>query len=298
LVDTDADGLTDWQELVGHPVGARRFPVAGRGNLITIPVTTPGTDDSEVIPFTGATPTAPDVLIEVDYMPANGTTDGVVSHLPYPNLLADLQRIFGDNAYHGRPINIRIAPAGNAARNSQQLPQHFAGIRFGGCSSSVPAIRNDRVNFYTLKNNPALFNPIRNSIYHYVVVAHSLFTDTGNCALPVQSPSGIAKVLGSDVIISLGPSVPARIPDQRGLHIHELGHNFGLRHNGNGQNDGRNSCVHSSVMNYRYNLAGWPGTPVNLRNFGYSVGRCDVLSFGVPMGCPTNTRCENACLRP
>lgn len=47
---------------------------------------------------------------------------------------------------------------------------------------------------------------------------------------------------------------------QRGTFIHELGHNLNLGHNGNDDPSQQFSTIHESVMNYRYQFAGVPGT--------------------------------------
>ena len=74
--------------------------------------------------------------------------------------------------------------------------------------------------------------------------------------------------------------------------MHELGHNLYLDHNSNDSTDTTaRSCVHSSVMNYRYQFTGWPNAGTPLRAFGYSRGACPSRSSA---GC-TNT-CSGGCV--
>lgn len=68
--------------------------------------------------------------------------------------------------------------------------------------------------------------------------------------------------------------------------MHELGHNLSFGHGGNDTN-GEYSCVHTSVMNYRYELAGWGNSTVSpSRRYNYSRGRCDAIG----------TSCANTCV--
>jgi hypothetical protein len=93
--------------------------------------------------------------------------------------------------------------------------------------------------------------------------------------------SGIGERLGNDTIITLGGwSLDARtrirtnqlINTQAATLMHELGHNFGLRHGGD--DDFNNKPNYVSVMNYMYSIAGLP-----------TIGRSEGDRYGLFSGC-------------
>jgi hypothetical protein len=196
--DTDRDGLTDYQEVVGHPVGARR-----RGEAIytapVIPITVPGADDSESLPLDDANPLVQDVFFEVDFMEA-GPLDVGNSHRPYPALAADLTTIFGDAAWTGRGrIVVHVAPTETRAhlalaRESGPIP-FSPEIGLGRCNRTNPlppfpdggppiTPATGPVDFCAIKADRRYFNPIRNQIYHYVVAGRTQFQPDQWCSDP------------------------------------------------------------------------------------------------------------------
>jgi hypothetical protein len=304
--DPDHDGLTDYQELIGHPPNAIRqvydpvdvwpaWPSFPHARFIP-PGLSLGIDDAEVLPLDDTDPMNPDVFIEVDYMAAG--PGELVNHAPYGALSTDFATIFGDSAWTGRgDVRVHFAPTSGAtgARLSQELPYaRRLGINLD-CDdddSDAPLELSD------FKSEPAYFNPIRYNIYHYVVAGAE---QTDQCDGKLSGSSGRAELWGEDVIITLGQTGLGAPLDraQRGTHVHELGHNFSLEHNGNEDNWGANSCVHASVMNYRYQMVGWDPWELdsrpNLENFSYSRGQCDGVT-GSLIGC-SNT-CVNGCVPP
>ncbi|MEO8905542.1 MAG: hypothetical protein ABI488_23745 [Polyangiaceae bacterium] len=159
-----------------------------------------------------------------------------------------------------------------------------ATVGFYGCGNAGYS------NFYNFKNNAAYFDPMRASVYHYVIAGHQ--QRKADCSLSVSS--GISEILGNDYIVTLGSGFTGTngsTLEQRGTYVHELGHNLSLVHNGNGDNGGANSCVHTSVMNYRYQLGGWgDGTTPTLRKQAYSRGSCDAV------GKSCGNTCTAACV--
>jgi hypothetical protein len=252
LADYDGDGITDRQELIG---------------LTDAP--TAGIEPADVLPEKGADPGLQDLFVQVDFM-----SDASHSHAAYADLATDLNKIFFDDwTWSGRAIRVHLEPGAPGGVG------HWEGISYSPCTNASVA---SRVSFYALK---ATFFPARrNTVYHYVVLGHRLFTnESTTCDL--WNPSGLAEILGNDVIVSFGSGSPTT-GAQLGTHIHELGHNLNLTHNDNGQNDGANSCVHTSPMNYRYQMPGWGTSAVPAhRRYSYSRGACDAAGLG----------CSNTC---
>lgn len=238
--DSDGDGLSDFVEMMGVPAAVLA-----------------GGDSSLVMPWQDADPAQQDLFVEIDSMVASGD-----DHHPYANLGADLTAIFlNDTAFTSRSIRPHV-------EISQSLP-HTTGLAFGNCKTGSMA---DRTNFYTIKNNPAFFDPLRVGVYHYVIFGH-VQTNPEDCSLILNS--GVAELLGNDVIVTLNTG-NGTTDKQRGTQVHELGHNLYLSHNGNDDKVTYHGygCVHSSVMNYRWQMGGWSNAGNTLRSFGYSRGQC------------------------
>jgi hypothetical protein len=258
--DSDNDGLSDYVEMMGVPA----------------PTGLSGFDDSLVMPWQGAIggpdPKVQDLFIEVDWMQDLNSTPPH-THAPYAALEADLAAIFtNDNGWTGRRVQVHL-------ERSQDIG-HWNRIAFRTCGAAD-------LNLYTIKNNSAFFDPLRRLTHHYVVVAH--LEKDGNCSDTFAGGRG--ELLGNDLYVTLGEG-NGTVAQQRGTHVHETGHNLNLDHNQNdAPADFNRSCVHSSVMNYRYAMGGWPNAGNALRSFGYSNGTC--LS-GTSFGC-ANT-CTSRCV--
>lgn len=254
--DTDGDGLTDYEELFGVPAASLT-----------------GLDDSVILPWedSGASPTQQDLFIEIDYMTASDHDHNPAASGNWTNYLEDLTQIFtSDASFTGRTIFPHV-------QVSSAMPETTY-LTFGSCPGS------DTTNFYARKGSATYFNPLRASVFHYSIWGHS--HKHTSCA--VSNWIGQAEMWGNDVLITLGAQAnqvgsPAL---QRVNFIHELGHNLSLSHNGNGSGSA-NSCVHASVMNYRYSTSGWSN---QMRGSGYSNGTCTAVS-----GC-ANTCAANRCV--
>lgn len=235
--DSDADGLSDFVEMMGVPTAS----VAGG-------------DSSLVMPWQDADPAQQDLFMEIDWM-----SKADEDHQPNPGLVNDLSAIFtNDGGFTSRTIRTHV-------ELSQPIP-YTTGLGFANCSTGTMA---DRTNFYTIKNDIHYFDPLRVGVYHYVIFGNKQYY-VYNCNLSLSS--GIAEIWGNDIIVTLGPFNGT--PDsQRGTQVHELGHNLYLTHNGNDNSAGF-GCVHSSVMNYRWQFGGWSNAGNTLRSFGYSRGQC------------------------
>jgi hypothetical protein len=263
--DSDDDGLNDFVELVGlsRGVGEIRNP---RSFIL------PGNEDAELMPLNDADPIVQDVFFEIDYMEGDLAAQDTEPHRPYPELLNDLNVVFGDTGHTNRgQIRVHVAPFGDLPQNSQMIG-HRMGLDFHRCILAQPSAKNDRITLSSLKNNRGLFRPIRNAIFHYVVVGHNRYKGDVGCNL--DGSSGVASLPGNNVVVAMG-SAPDRADRQRGTHIHEYGHNFNLTHYGNDGKRNRQSQVHSSVMNYRYQMPGWGEQAPMFRGWSYSRGQCD-----------------------
>lgn len=262
--DTDHDGARDGEELRG--IAASNL--AGPDSSVILAWQS-GTNDTQP----GADPLVQDLWVEVDYMTATGNHD----HDPraagnWNNFASELRWLWwSDSAYTGRNVRSHI--------QIDQSLTHSTRISFDACSNP------DTVKFHDIKGDPDYFNPLRASVYHYAIVAHQL--RLLGCA--ADDASGWAEVWGNDLIVALGGhGNVGSIAQQRGTFMHELGHNIALTHNLNDSPPELNSCIHSSIMNYRYQFVGYGGPYI--RGFGFSNGTCSASSDpACPNSCDTSS---------
>jgi hypothetical protein len=259
LKDTDNDGIDDWQELMG----------------VKDPAGLAGYDKSLIMPHLNSHPNEMDLYYEIDYMIAPAVPgDPGHTHQPYLGLAADLSKTFTDEfAWTGKKVHVHTF--------IDQSIGHWGATGFVPCS--VP--NSDRLHFFSIKSNPAYFDPMRLSVFHDAIAGHGIYYDSTCSITPAQ---GRAEQIGNDVIIAL--PLQHSMQYAWGIHLHELGHNLGLNHEGNdqalsGDFTVGNSCVHSSVMNYRYR-GGWGNASIPVsRRVSYSRGVCDA----------SGVSCDNSC---
>lgn len=235
--DRDGDGLWDrWEE---------------NG----VDVDYDGTIDLPI--HTGPEPANPDridVYLEIDWMESAS-----LSHKPKPAAITLLKQAFADAPVDnpdnstGITLHVDLSDGGNA------VPfQEF--LRFPNQDGTpLPA---DVGNFDDVKR--ANFDPVRRSVYHYCLFAHSL-------KIYPQQPSGQAERPGNDLIVSFGDWHTGKgdidgdglsdedvgtVMEQAGTLMHELGHNFQLQHGGGW--DTNNKPNYLSVMNYQFQHTGIP----------------------------------------
>ena len=109
----------------------------------------------------------------------------------------------------------------------------------------------DGIPFYNYKSVYMPGN--RKQVFHYMIFANQQYE---------PGILGIAEIGGNDSIISLGGVLNANTPEriiiteQAGTAMHELGHNLGLRHGGD--DDENYKPNYYSVMNYLYASTGLP----------------------------------------
>jgi hypothetical protein len=272
--DTDDDNINDYVEMFG----------------VKSPNGLGGADNSLIMPYRGAVQHEQDLFITVNYMQADPTIVGepAAGHMPNAALAGDLAGGFeGDFGYQNRLIHPHF---------EVNLPLlHHALVGYGPCTPTL--FDSDAIDFYSRKTDPVLNNPLMFGVYHFVLAGHALSIPTASAPTKCKKngASGLADILGDDVIISLQNS--ETVPLQRGTYTHEIGHNLALTHNDNESNAGKNSCRHTSVMNYRYQFPGAnipAGGPIStgdsqaIRRHSYSLGTCAAT------GCATS--CVNKCI--
>lgn len=201
--DTDADGLTDGDEVLG---------------------TVAGLD----LPALGVDPLRKDLLLEIDWT-ADSRGCATHSHAPPVSVVSEVQTILA-----GAPI---------------PNPDGSSGIRlFADVDDQVPlplgmAPAPDSQAFDAFRAQHS--DPNRLGYFHYQIHAHA-FEGGG------QS-SGSSEIGGDDTVVTLQCHTD-RLDWWRNTMLHELGHNFGLRHGG--ADDCNYKPNYDSLMNYAYQLHG------------------------------------------
>lgn len=192
-----------------------------------------------------------DIFIHVDYM---STTDpGILPSLSALNRVRDTFRA-QNIEIHFDVGNLFHSAAGIDTNtydlsDTSHLVPYASAIALGETGLG-------HANAYTYKN---VYMPLaRRNIFHYMIFANSQNANGS------AGSSGVAEIQGNDVIISLGQwfgsssgSITNYIVNwQAATVMHELGHNLGLRHGGNENNNYKPNYI--SIMNYLYQLNGLP----------------------------------------
>ncbi|HEY5868420.1 MAG TPA: hypothetical protein VI542_23150 [Candidatus Tectomicrobia bacterium] len=174
--------------------------------------------------YFGTTPLHKDLFIEADYYPGLKPADAAIAQV--------------------------VAAFANAPVSN---PDGISGIRLHiDVDQQIAAadVDNDLnpvwTDFDVIKNT--YFEPRRSKLFHYALFANQY--DGGGS-------SGISRgIPGHDFVVSLGTwSTPGgTVLQQAGTLMHEFGHNIGLRHGGN-ENENRKPN-YLSIMSYNYQLVG------------------------------------------
>ncbi len=216
VVDTDGDGLLDTWETNGYDANGD------------------GTIDVN-LPALGASPLRKDIFIEIDWM--QGPT---CNQKPQ---VAAIQQVI--DAFDLAPIS---NPDGSTGI-TLHVDYGQGGLLTGGNILACDPVLVWSSEFQSVKT--ANFNPARQAIFHYNI--WGINYSTGGAA---TTSSGIAELPGNDFLVSLGsfPGGNGTVIQQAGTFMHEMGHNYGLRH---GDSDDVNyKPNHLSVMNYSFQLSG------------------------------------------
>lgn len=239
LIDTAGDGIPDDWKINGVP--------------ITLPNGTSGRWD---LKGRGASPNHKDVFVWIAWM-----EQGQYTHKPRMNRSGleayALERVV--KAFQNAPV------ANPDGTNGITLHLVYADapvkhVNLLGTSDSNGVY--DWTAFQKIKNAsfpPALANLAK--VFHYVLFAHQINVPDGNGG---NCLSGISRDIPSfDFIVSLGCNEDDSDPNPRdqgnsewqsGTFMHELGHNFGLRHGG--VDDILYKPNYVSVMNYLFQFSG------------------------------------------
>ncbi|MBN2652204.1 MAG: lamin tail domain-containing protein [Spirochaetales bacterium] len=193
-----------------------------------------------------------DIFLHIDYMDSDNL--GII---PTEEAMQKIRAVFED--YDGEEYKIHI-DVGNLFSSTINQSR----FNYSGESHRRPYLREIDIDYdsslTTIHEYKAKFlDPRKVPIVHYVLFADTYKTNV----------SGVAELYGNDVIISLGPfeltdevangktaeqNRNKRRNIQASTLLHELGHNFGLRHGGDV--DTNFMPNYFSTMNYLYQLEG------------------------------------------
>ncbi len=194
----------------------------------------------------GARPGQKDIFIEVDYM-AQGT--GKFSANKITPERRSLQKVKDAFARKGYAVHFDVGDLFD--KNAADLNPQNMNLGGGNEIPFSPGIAfeltasGNTASFYEIKAENMAIN--RREIFYYMVIANSLKDDGSSGA------SGVAEFKGNDSIISLasfGYTGNLYINTLASTIMHEFGHNLGLDHGGNEDNNYKPNYL--SVMNYLY----------------------------------------------
>jgi hypothetical protein len=188
-------------------------------------------------------------------------------------------------AYAAQGITLYVDPVHQALPHSQVVSWRTPELACEGADVAPGVLGAYAVNYFDLKkfssdNIAAGFDVKRKLVYHYAIFGHYSgcdFDGLGSHCLacpnagpparsgqPSAGKSGMAEVPGNDFIVSLGnfandQNHPANLFNIGGTFMHELGHNFNLRHAGDRDSPGFKPN-YLSVMNYNFQVTGIAAT--------------------------------------
>ncbi len=258
---TDSDDATDWQAMDWTtPGGANDVTCNTDADNDGIP------DCSEVSGSTfaglplydwGARTGQRDIFIEVDYMDATNGGGQAADEGIIPQKAA-LQMVVDSFASQGIAIHFDV---GNLHDNASGLDPidfdlgggeevpYFDGVTFDPADA--------RANLYDYKRDYMDYNRLQ--IFHYLLFANSQNLNGS------AGSSGLAEINANDLIVSVGnwslsnsstANTNRLVNYQASTIMHELGHNLGLLHGGDENNNYKPNYI--SIMNYLYQLDGLP----------------------------------------
>lgn len=263
-ISTDSDSASDWTSVSwATPAGRNDVGDSADADGDGIPDTAEvsgGTYGGLDLYAMGARTGQKDIFIEVDQM--NSTDPGVI-----PRKEA-LQKVV--DAFAAKSISVHFdagtAYTGSFSTADFNLGQGSSVVAFEQCVTFDQTTCNlNTSNRRSIYDYKAEFMDLRRrAVFHYLLLANTQLAngaDTG--------PSGVAELVGNDLIVSLGAGIftstaPGQalnllINSQASTIMHELGHNLGLRHGGNVDTNYKPN--YWSVMNYLYTFYGLDGNP-------------------------------------
>ena len=281
---SDNDDATDWQAMDWTtPGGANDVTCNTDADNDGIP------DCSEVSGSTfaglplydwGARTGQRDIFIEVDYMDATdggaqSADEGIIPHKDALQMVVDAFAAQGI-AIHFDVGNLHdnasgLDPSDFDLGGGEEVP-FFDGISFDPADA--------RANLYDYKRDYMEYSRLQ--VFHYLLFANSQNLDGSG------GSSGLAEINANDLIVSVGnwnlntsstANTNRLVNYQASTIMHELGHNLGLLHGGDENDNYKPNYI--SIMNYLYQLNGLPtiGTDEGDRvyyssNFHNQSGTC------------------------
>ena len=235
LPDNDCDGLADDWELSGYDINGDRIPD---------------------LTFLQANPNYADIYVELDYMQNHKPRTGVVEAVVAAFKAAPISNPNGTSG-----INLHVFV-------NEQIPHTSSITMWSGLDSLKDAWfgsdNSERSNILRMQ--------AKDNTYHYVLFIHQY---NGG------SSSGLAELPGDDLVVSLGATGFGKDPvtghtvgsvdQQQGTLMHELGHNLGLRHGGNVDENCKPNYL--SVMSYSLQFSNYNSQ----RDLDYSRSQLNTL---------------------
>jgi hypothetical protein len=220
LPDNDCDALADAWEASGYDVNS--------DGIIDLN-----------LPALGANPNHKDIFLEIDYMQYHAPRPGVVEAVVAAFAGAPVSNPDSNNGISLHPIV------------NEQIP-HQTSIQLW---TAFDSLKDTYFGTSSERSKPANI-VAKDNIYHYVLFVHQY---NG------LSSSGISELPGDDIIISLGAPgwgtyyghTVGSVDQQQGTLMHELGHNLGLRHGGNVDENCKPNYL--SVMSYSRQFSDYVG---------------------------------------
>ena len=218
-------------------------------------------------------PDPPVIFLHYDYMAPRSWEPESGNFAPDPEAIDTVVA-----AFRRRGINLVIDPRHTEIPYTEKLfMSPFGGtLYFNGSPCPITLC----VNFYDLKAR--YFQPHGNQQWHYAI-----FGDLGYNIFGGPDPvrvTGLAELDGSNFLVTFPHELrrhclahaPSDVCNDRvaAIFMHELGHNFGLRHGGDEEQNYKTNYM--SVMNYQF--AG--GIPYMASGDDYQFGRW--IGFGSP----------------
>jgi len=188
-----------------------------------------------------------DIFIHIDYM--NSTDPGVI---PRKEALEKLIPIFEP---HNIKMHFDVGDLFGDSTSDFNLDKRNHRVPFA--TAVAFGIFPNKANLYEYKNK---YMPIaKRQIFHYLLMSYSQNEDGS------AGSGGRAEINGNDIIITMGnwglktdtsSDLQLLINYQAACIMHELGHNLGLRHGGDIDNNYKPNYY--SIMNYMYSFNGLP----------------------------------------
>jgi len=252
LKDSDGDGIPDeWEE---H--GIRD----AEGNMILD------------LPAMGADPHHKDVFVQLDAMHGLALSSAALKMVEKAFNDAPVPNPDGTTGIHLHvdegPSSV-MNPATGATWGSQSLAND--NIPFQNTFGSEAGGNYNWSAFEAVKHNSLI--PPREAAFHYAMSINR-FNAAGNSGQSRGTP-------GSDFMVALGPacnpegSCPGTVKEQAGTFMHELGHNLGLHHGG--QIDENYVPNYLSVMNYIFQFSGLSTAPDSVDYSRYESAQIPTL---------------------